>query len=77
LERLLFWEDDLFGREATLMDVDRAKSILQSPDIITVLYHEEPVWIDDVDTSKKTATVHSEKDADNRQIVEVTQLQEV
>lgn len=66
-----------FRREVMLMDIDRAQSILQSPDKITVLYHEEAVWIHDVDTSKKTATVHFENDADNRQIVEVTQLQEV
>jgi len=76
LERLLFVKRKNLGREVTLMDVERVQSILQSPEKITVLYHEEPVWIHDVDTSRKTATVHYEKDSDNRQIVEVTQLQE-
>jgi H-type small acid-soluble spore protein len=59
------------------MDVDRAYLILKSPEKITVHYNDQAVWIEDVDTAAKTATVHPEMDETNRQIVEVEQLQEV
>lgn len=59
------------------MEMERAQSILHSPEKITVLFREEAVWIHEVDTSAKTATVHFENNADNLQTVEVTQLQEV
>ncbi len=58
------------------MDMERAQSILESPEKITVLFREEAVWIHDIDTSNRTATVHFENNEDNLQTVEVTQLQE-
>jgi small acid-soluble spore protein H (minor) len=39
------------------MQLERVSEILKSPDNIEVLYNNNPVWIDDIDEDKKTASV--------------------
>ncbi|MBA1336447.1 MAG: hypothetical protein HPY66_2882 [Firmicutes bacterium] len=39
------------------MQLERVYEILKSPDSIEVLYNNIPVWIDDVDEARKTASV--------------------
>jgi small acid-soluble spore protein H (minor) len=58
------------------MDVNRAKEIIESADIIKVTYEGESVWIDSVDATTKTATVH-EQNGDTESItVPVNHLNE-
>lgn len=59
------------------MDIERARMIMQSPGEVTVLYQEEPVWIDEVDISTKTVIVHPEAEEHHRLVVEAGQLKEV
>lgn len=59
------------------MDIDRAQTILQAPETIKVTYEGTPVWIDEVEMSTKTATVHSETNPDDVKVVEVNKLHEV
>lgn len=39
------------------MQLERVSEILKSPDNLEVLYNNNPVWIDDIDEDKKTASV--------------------
>lgn len=41
------------------MDLHRAHEIMISPDKITVLYKDHPVWIEHVDNNSQTAQVRT------------------
>jgi small acid-soluble spore protein H (minor) len=59
------------------MDVNRAKEIVESTDKIEVTLNGKNVWIDHVDESSQTATVHPEAGSLDLMKVEVEKLQEV
>lgn len=41
------------------MDLQRVHEIINSPEKITVLYKEHPVWIEEVDNNSKTVQVRT------------------
>jgi small acid-soluble spore protein H (minor) len=60
------------------MDVNRAKEIVESPKMIEVQLNGNIVWIDSVDATTKTATVHKEDAAETTSMtVRVDELQEI
>jgi H-type small acid-soluble spore protein len=60
------------------MDVNRAKEIIESPKKYEVLLNGKGVWIDSVDATTKTATVHEQAgDQQQSMTVRVDQLQEI
>ena len=59
------------------MDVQRAKQIFESPDMIPVQLDGKPVWIEKVDVANKMATVQVESNPLNTKTVSVDRLQEV
>jgi small acid-soluble spore protein H (minor) len=58
------------------MDIERANEILASPYKIKVTYRGEPVWIDEVDATTRTAQVQSETDPGDIRTVPVHDLKE-
>ncbi|MCL5058871.1 MAG: H-type small acid-soluble spore protein [Actinobacteria bacterium] len=42
------------------MDYNRAREILESPDIIQVQYRGRPVWIENLDPEGKSASVSTD-----------------
>ncbi|HZG75210.1 MAG TPA: H-type small acid-soluble spore protein [Paenibacillus sp.] len=60
------------------MDVNRAQEIIESPKTYEVELNGKGVWIDSVDSTTKTATVHEQAGMEQRSItVRVDQLTEV
>ncbi|WP_166246335.1 H-type small acid-soluble spore protein [Paenibacillus turpanensis] len=60
------------------MDVNRAQEIIEAIDKIDVVLNGEKVWIDSVDSTTKTATVHPEdKVPVESKTVRVDELREV
>ncbi|WP_241154369.1 H-type small acid-soluble spore protein [Staphylospora marina] len=59
-----------------MMTVERCQEILASPDKITVTYMGEPVWIDKVDATTRTALVNPESRPDEHKTVPVHDLVE-
>ncbi|TBL78696.1 H-type small acid-soluble spore protein [Paenibacillus thalictri] len=59
------------------MQVFRAQEILGSENIIAVELNGVSVWIDSVDTQKKTAKVHTENNPADAKVVAVEELQEI
>lgn len=60
------------------MDVNRAKGIVDSPKTFDVELDGKSVWIDSVDATTKTATVHTMAGLDQQSItVRVDQLKEI
>ncbi|MFU0824167.1 H-type small acid-soluble spore protein [Clostridium sp.] len=41
------------------MDLHRVHEIINSPDKVTVLYKDHPVWIEEVDNNSKTAQIRT------------------
>lgn len=58
------------------MNLERAHEILASPTKITVTYLGEPVWIDEVDDTTRTARVTPESRPDEEKSVPVHDLVE-
>lgn len=59
------------------MDVQRAKEIIDNPRTIEVHLNGSSVWIDSVDATTKTATVHETGGEQMSKTVRVDQLVEV
>lgn len=59
------------------MDVQRAKEIINHPETIEVRLNGSHVWIDSVDATTKTATVHEMGGESMSKTVRVDQLEEV
>lgn len=60
------------------MDVQRAKEIINDPKKIEVQLNGKGVWIDSVDATTKTATVHEEVGNEQQSMtVRVDQLEEI
>ena len=58
------------------MDVNRVKQILSSPSDIEVRYHNNSVWIDNLNEDGRTATVHLRGPLEERSEVEIKELKE-
>ncbi|PKM79638.1 MAG: H-type small acid-soluble spore protein [Firmicutes bacterium HGW-Firmicutes-14] len=56
------------------MDYHRAQEIINSPDIIKVLYNNDPVWIEKLNPDKETALVSSDNLTGGEQNVQIEQL---
>jgi len=54
----------------------RAQEILASPDIIDVLYHGSPVWIETINPIDETARIKSDALAEKEKTVPVALLLE-
>jgi len=60
------------------MDVNRAQEIVDSPKEFVVQLNSKEVWIDSVDSTTKTATVHERSgDYQASKTVRVDQLKEI
>jgi len=59
-----------------MMDTQRAKAILESPDMIAVKLEGEPVWIEHVDMENGMATVQVGTNPGNTQTVKTARLEE-
>lgn len=59
------------------MDVSRAQEILNADRTVDVKLDGVSVWIDSVDASSATATVHVKNNPSNQKTVSVDRLQEV
>ncbi|MBL3641786.1 small acid-soluble spore protein H [Peribacillus frigoritolerans] len=58
------------------MNAKRAEEIASSPNMVTVTYNEESIYIEHVDEQNGTATIHPLDDPNKKQSVSVTSLQE-
>ncbi|CAK6477442.1 small acid-soluble spore protein H [Peribacillus castrilensis] len=58
------------------MNAQRAEEIASSPNMVTVTYNEESIYIEHVDKQNGTATIHPLDDPNKKQSVSVTSLQE-
>ncbi|MBR8643881.1 small acid-soluble spore protein H [[Brevibacterium] frigoritolerans] len=58
------------------MNAQRAEEIASSPNMVTVTYNEESIYIEHVDEQNGTATIHPLDDPIKKQSVSVTSLQE-
>jgi small acid-soluble spore protein H (minor) len=58
------------------MNAQRAEEIASSPNMVTVTYNEESIYIEHVDEQNGIATIHSLDDPNKKQSVSVTSLQE-
>lgn len=58
------------------MDVQRAKEILHSEDIVNVEWNGRKIWIDSVDTESHTAQIHVKHQSEEQQFVPVSELHE-
>ncbi|WP_428909623.1 H-type small acid-soluble spore protein [Niallia sp. Krafla_26] len=58
------------------MDSERAKEIIQSPEMINVSYRGIPVYLKEVNTEQQTALVFPLDEMENEQIVELKGLLE-
>jgi small acid-soluble spore protein H (minor) len=59
------------------MDVKRAQEIIQTDRTIDVKLDGIPVWIDSVDSTSNSATVHVKHNPGSQRTVSVTELQEL
>ncbi len=59
------------------MEIQRAKEILHSVEMINVRFHGIPVYIKEVHSSNQTATVFPLDEMDHEQIVDLNGLIEV
>jgi small acid-soluble spore protein H (minor) len=59
------------------MDVQRAKEIINSSDEVKVLLQGQSVWIESVDATTQTATVHAQGTEAQSKSVLVQELKEV
>jgi small acid-soluble spore protein H (minor) len=59
------------------MDVNRAKEIVDSVQIVEVQLEGQSVWIDSVDATTQTATVHTQSGQAEPKTVQVQQLREI
>ncbi|WP_449537389.1 H-type small acid-soluble spore protein [Ferdinandcohnia sp. Marseille-Q9671] len=59
------------------MDIRRAKQILSSPNDVTVHYQGTSVWIDSCDEQGNMCTVHLRERADEKNVVPVSELEEI
>jgi len=58
------------------MDRQRAKEIASSNEMIRVTYNDDPIYIENVNPNKDTASIHSLKQPGNSHEVSLTQLME-
>ena len=58
------------------MNVRRATEIADSPNMINVTYNDRPIYIEEVNADKVTASVHYLDQPQNSQEVHLTQLVE-
>ena len=58
------------------MDRKRANEIKSSPDMVNVSYNGEPIYIEDINPNKDTASIHYLSRPENSQEVHLTQLVE-
>ncbi|PHD71944.1 small acid-soluble spore protein H [Bacillus sp. AFS043905] len=58
------------------MNAQRAEEIASSPNMVTVTYNEESIYIEHVDEQNGIATIHPLDDPNKKQSVSVTSLQE-
>ncbi|USK74033.1 small acid-soluble spore protein H [Peribacillus frigoritolerans] len=58
------------------MNAQRAEEIASSPNMVTVTYNEESIYIEHVDEKNGTATIHPLDDPNKKQSVSITSLQE-
>lgn len=58
------------------MDVNRAQEILRTERTVDVNHEGLQVWIDSINPSDRTATVHAKNNPDKHITVPVDQLQE-
>lgn len=59
------------------MDIQRAEQILASSSIINVTHNGQSVWIDQVDATSQTATVHAANNPSDTRTVSLNQLMEM
>ena len=58
------------------MDFQRAKQIVDSPSEYEVSYNGVSVWIDQLHSDQKTATVHLRRSLEERSEVDISELKE-
>lgn len=58
------------------MDPKRAKDIISSPNMINVTYHGTPVYLENVNESSGTASVHPLNQPEKKQVVPLANLVE-
>jgi small acid-soluble spore protein H (minor) len=59
-----------------MMDVNRAKQIIDSPKEIIVHYNDTPVWLQSVDDQAQVARVYTRENPDDEKQVPVKELME-
>lgn len=58
------------------MDIQRAKEIASSPDMINVTYNGIPIYIENISEEENTACIHALAQPDNRKEVSLSSLSE-
>jgi small acid-soluble spore protein H (minor) len=58
------------------MDTRRASEIASSPDMIDVIYDGEPIYIENVNSAKDTASIHFLSRPEHSEEVSLTKLVE-
>lgn len=66
----------IFLKGGANMDAQRAQEISDAPVMINVTYNGNPVYIEHVDQSNQTATIHPLNNPNKKQSVSVTALKE-
>jgi small acid-soluble spore protein H (minor) len=58
------------------VNINRAQQIVESAKEIEVLYHGDPVWIQNIDEQEQTARVYTADEPDREMDVPVKELRE-
>ncbi|WP_128895747.1 H-type small acid-soluble spore protein [Longirhabdus pacifica] len=58
------------------MEAERCKEILESSKKIEVMFGSHSIWIDDVDLSTRTASIHMKEDPSDKKTVSTDLLKE-
>ncbi|MDQ0229330.1 H-type small acid-soluble spore protein [Metabacillus malikii] len=67
----------LLKKETLIMDAKRAQEISSSPEMASVMYKGNQVYIEHVDQDKELATIHPLENPSKKQSVSVTNLVEL
>jgi small acid-soluble spore protein H (minor) len=62
------------GKEPLIMNINRAKQIINSPTEIIVLHNNEAVWLQSVDENADIARVYTRDNPDDEKEVNVRDL---
>ncbi len=60
----------------SIMNRQRAKEIIESPETINVTYHGEPIYIQNINESEETARIYPLSNPENEQDVPIRMLKE-